>query len=167
MNINNRQINYVIFNMICNNKAYIWNNNILEFRMNRGLSPIPVMLKSPFWGVGRLSFWRGRDCPLKPAGNFAAFFSYHPHFQYYAIFLAATPHTLKRQKAAKSSKKRLYYTPQSGHGAIITHQTPVSCVKVCKNYLSLCKSVQWTFPLWRKRLQIRILITKYQLPTTN
>ena len=46
------------------------------------------------------------------------------------------PHTLKRQKAAIGGKKRPYYTAQSGHGAIITHQTPVSCVIVCNKSFS-------------------------------
>jgi hypothetical protein len=84
-----------------------------------------------------------------PLTQFCRIFCYHTHFQYHAIFLAATPHTLKRQEAAKSGKKRPYYTPHSGHGAMITHRTPVSCVTMCngvqgvgKNMRSLCKSVQ-------------------------
>jgi hypothetical protein len=112
--------------------------------MNFGLSPIPVMLKSPLWGVGGLSFWGGRDCSLKPAGNFAAFFCYHPHFQYHAIFLAATPHTLKRQTAAISGKKRRYYTAHSGHGAMITHRTPVSCVTMCNGVQGVGKNMPFT-----------------------
>ena len=116
--------------------------------MNCELSPIPVMLKSPFRGLG--------DCPFLGVGtarsNLPAIlplFCYHPHFQYHAILLAATPHTLKRQEAAISGKKWQYYTTQSGHGARITHRTPVLCVTMCnwvqvveKNLRSLCKSVQ-------------------------
>ncbi len=66
----------------------------------------------------------------------------HSYFQTIAVFSCRPPHTLFRQDTARTSKKRQYYTVQSGHGASITHQTPVSCVIVCKNYLSLCKSVQ-------------------------
>ena len=66
----------------------------------------------------------------------------HSYFQTIAVFPCRPPHTLFRQVTARTGKKWQHYTPQSGHGAIITHQTPVLCVIVYKNYLSLCKSVQ-------------------------
>jgi hypothetical protein len=134
--------------------------------------PLEVWGKSPLWGVGRLSFWGSRACPLKPAGNFAAFFSYPPHFQYYAIFLAATPHTLKRQQAAISGKKRRYYTAQSGHGAIITHRTPVSCVIMCNGVQGMGKNMPFTVQKCAMNLSVmeKIItnqIAHYQILTTK
>ncbi len=75
------------------------------------------------------------------------FFLLSPTFSISCHFFCRHP---PHPKTAKSGKKRPYYTAQSGHGARITHQTPVSCVNMCngvqvveKNMLSLCKSVQW------------------------
>ena len=89
-------------------------------------------------------------CLLKAAGLLRStlpailpyIFYEHSYFQTIAVFSCRPPHTQIRQQAAKSGKKWQYYIAQSGHGARITHQTPVSCVIMCKNYLSLCKSVQ-------------------------
>ncbi len=75
-------------------------------------------------------------------------FCKHTHFQHHAIFLAAPPHTLFRQDTAKSGKKRPYYTTQSGHGTIITHQTPVSCVMVCPKMIVMA-SAGWRTKLYQ------------------
>ncbi|MDE1816872.1 MAG: hypothetical protein KGI11_09990 [Thaumarchaeota archaeon] len=57
----------------------------------------------------------------------------HSYFQTIAVFSCRPPHTLFRQDTARTGKKWQHYTAQSGHGARITHQTPVSCVKVCNS----------------------------------
>ncbi len=85
-----------------------------------------------------------------------------PSFSISCHFSCRPPHTLFRQDTARTSKKWQHYTAQSGHGARITHQNPVSCIKVCiskeeimnpplegreaENMLSLCKSVQHILP---------------------
>ncbi len=136
--------------------------------MNCELSPIPVMLKSPFRGLG--------DCPFLGVGtarsNLPAilplFFCYHPHFQYHAIFLAAPPHTLKRQKAAKSGKKRqetaILYPSQ---WAWSNDYTPNPCF-VCKSVQKLPFTVQkCAINLSDMEKTITNKNAHYQIPTTN
>ncbi len=100
----------------------------------------------------------GKNHSVGPGeGRSRSLFTAHPNLPHILLshtfsiscHISCPPHTLKRQTAANSGKKRPYYTAQSGHGAIITHRTPVSCVTMCngvqgveKNMRSLCKSVQ-------------------------
>ncbi len=105
--------------------------------MNRGLSAIPVMLKSPLWGVGGLSFWGDRDCSLKPAGNFAAFFLLSPTFSISCHFFCRHP---PHPKTAISGKKRQ-------ETAILNRSKWAWSKDYTPIPYFVCNNVQWFFSL--------------------
>ena len=136
--------------------------------MNCELSPIPVMLKSPFRGLGDCPFWGGRDCSLKPAGNFAAFFLLSPTFSISCHFSCRHP---PHPKTATSGKKRqetaiLYpsqwawsndYTPYPCFVCKSVQKLPFT-VQKCAMNLSVMKKI-----ITNQNAHYQILNTNYQL----
>ncbi len=105
--------------------------------MNCELSPIPVMLKSPLRGVEGLSFLGGRDCSLKPAGNFAAFFLLSPTFSISCHFFCRHP---PHPKTAISGKKRQ-------ETAILNRSKWAWSKDYTPIPYFVCNNVQWFFSL--------------------